>query len=69
MFLKALTTWQFSPLIQTDVETFLEKMTARRKIIDEMRKKGTKVKVVLAIQFVKMDPTGTCENDEKVGYF
>ena len=66
----ALTTWHFNPLIQVDVETFLEKTMPRRKeIIDGMRKKGTKVDEILEIQFVKMDPTGTRENDEKVGYF
>ena len=32
-----------------------------------MRRKGTKVGVVLDIQFVKMDPSVTRENDEKWG--
>ena len=67
---KAMTTWKFNPLIQTDVQTFQEKTTPKRKeIIEGLRKKRAKVEVVLKILFVKMNPTGTRENDEKVGYF
>ncbi|VDH99150.1 Hypothetical predicted protein [Mytilus galloprovincialis] len=62
-------TWKFNPLIQTDVQTFLEKTTRRIEIIEGVRKKGVKVEEVLQILFVKMNPNGTRKDDVKVGYF
>lgn len=65
-----MTTWNFNPLVQTDIQTFLKRTIPRRKdIFEEVRKKGIKVEVVLKILFVKMNPTDTREDDEKVGYF
>lgn len=54
---KAMTTCKFNPLIQTDVQTFLEKTTTRRReVIEGLKKKRAKVEVVLKIMFVKRNP-------------
>ena len=49
-----MTTERFNPLVPKDVDTFLETTTRRKEIINELRKKGTKVEVVLKIQVVKL---------------